>query len=177
MSVSATRSSEAMLYRPPANPVLVEVPSFEFLMVDGTGDPNGSADFEQAVAALYAMSYPIVITLKRAGRSGLHVRPLEGLWWADDLGVFQTFGGDRRRWRWTMMIRQPEDVPASFVDAAVAAATKKLGREIAGRARLERFEEGLCAQLADSNQGTRTHYGGAGAAQTTTRASGPGQRP
>lgn len=145
--LSLDRTDDKALYQPPVDPVLVQVPPFEFVMIDGSGDPRTSPDYQAAVAALYAVSYPVVITLKRAGRLDLKVRPLEGLWWADDLSVFQPASEDRASWHWTMMIRQPDDVPGDVYDAAVTKMAKKLGRAVAARVRIERFGEGLCAQL------------------------------
>jgi hypothetical protein len=142
---TVARTDDKTLYRPPVDPVLVEIPSFEFAMIDG--DPNTSQAFEAAVGALYAVSYPVVITLKRAGRADLKVRPLEGLWWAEDLDVFQPTSEDRASWLWTLMIRQPEDVPADVYEAAFARMAKKLGPTVADQVRIERFDEGLCAQL------------------------------
>jgi hypothetical protein len=144
---SVARTDDKALYRPPADPVLVEIPSFEFVMIDGSGDPNTSPAFESGVGALYALSYPVVITLKRAGRVDLKVRPLEGLWWAEDLDVFQRTGDDRASWRWTLMIRQPDEVPAEVYGAALAALAKKVGTTVADQVRIERLDEGLCAQL------------------------------
>jgi hypothetical protein len=144
---SHARADDKALYQPPIDPVLVEVPSFEFVMIDGSGDPATSPGYEAAVAALYAVSYPVVVSLRRAGRPGLKVRPLEGLWWADDLSVFQPASEDRASWRWTMMIRQPDDVPGDLYDAALARMAGKLGGAVAARVRIERFDEGLCAQL------------------------------
>lgn len=144
-------TDDRTLYRPPAVPVLVRVPSFTFVMVDGIGDPAMSPDYRAAIAAVYAVSYPVVMALKRAGRAELKVRPLEGLWWADDLGAFNPARQDRASWRWTMMIRQPDDVPAEVYDAAFAKMTAKTSPEVAARVRVERFDEGLCAQLM--------HYG------------------
>ncbi|HYJ75341.1 MAG TPA: GyrI-like domain-containing protein [Kineosporiaceae bacterium] len=138
---------ERTLYRPPTDPVLVLVPAFEFALIDGQGDPNTSEDYRLAVQALYAVSYPVVMTLKRRGRPDLKVRPLEGLWWADDLSVFDPGREDRGSWRWTMMIRQPDDVPRELYDTALAKAAAKVGPDVAGRVRVEPFDEGLCAQL------------------------------
>ena len=145
--VIPVRADDRTLYQPPVDPVLIEVPSFEFVMIDGSGDPVASPDYQAAIAALYAVSYPVVMTLKRAGRLDLKVRPLEGLWWADDLSVFQPASEDRPSWRWTMMIRQPDHVSGDVYDAAVAKMAGKLGRAVAARVRVERFDEGLCAQL------------------------------
>ncbi len=140
-------TDDRTLYQPPADPVLIRVPPFQFVMIDGTGDPGTSPDYQAAVAALYAVSYPVVITLKRAGRPELKVRPLEGLWWADDLSVFDPSYEDRRAWHWTMMIRQPDDVPGEVYDAAFGKMGRKTGPAVADRVRLERFDEGLCAQI------------------------------
>ena len=140
-------SEDRVQYRPPTDPVLVDVPAFEFVMVEGSGDPNTSVDYQAAVAALYAFSYPVVITLKKAGRSDLKVRPLEGLWWAEDIGVFDSTREDRSAWRWTMMIRQPDDIPVGVTDAGMVNVTKKVGSSMAERVRFERFDEGRCAQL------------------------------
>jgi hypothetical protein len=35
------------------------------------------------------------------------VPPLEGLWWAEDMGAITT-SRDKSAWDWTMMIMQPE---------------------------------------------------------------------
>ena len=40
--------------------VVVDVPSMNFLMVDGEGDPNTSQSFSDAVGALFAVSYTII---------------------------------------------------------------------------------------------------------------------
>ncbi|MGA7243221.1 MAG: hypothetical protein WBX19_08565, partial [Terracidiphilus sp.] len=46
------------LYQPPAGEITtVTVPPLTYLMVDGEGDPNTSKSFEQAVEALYSLSY------------------------------------------------------------------------------------------------------------------------
>jgi hypothetical protein len=139
-------SRDALLYRPPDDPVLVEVPGFDFAMVEGSGDPNTSPAYQHAVATLYAFSYPVVITLKRSGRAGLKVGPLEGLWWADDLAAFDT-DGDRTAWRWTMMIRQPTGIPPEVLAQARTKVVAKVGESAADALRIERFDEGRSAQV------------------------------
>jgi len=145
------RADDRTLYQPPAVPVLVRVPPLTFVMVDGIGDPAMSPDYRAAIAAVYAVSYPVVTALKRAGRAELKVRPLEGLWWANDLGAFYPARQDRASWQLTMMIRQPDNVPAEIYYAALSKMAAKTSPEVAARVRVERFDEGLCAQL--------THYG------------------
>ena len=146
-TVIPVSADDGTLYQPPADPGPRPVPPFTFVMIDGTGDPATSAGYPAAIAAVYAVSYPVVITLKRASRPELKVRPLEGLWWADDLSAFNPVSEHRASWRWTMMIRQPEDVPPDVYAAAFAKLAAKAVPDVAGQVRVERFDEGLCAQL------------------------------
>lgn len=134
------------LYAPGRTPVLVTVPEFLFLMIDGQGDPNASPEYEQAVAALYAVSYSVKFELKRA-RRGLDYRvlPLEGLWWAPDMSAFRL--QDRAKWGWTMMIRQPDLVKRDLVDEAARMVAARRSLPAALRLRLERFAEGPAAQV------------------------------
>jgi hypothetical protein len=135
------------LLRAPRQPVLVELPEFQFFMIDGMGDPSTSAAYQNAVSALYAISYPLVIGLKREGITGLKVSALEGLWWAEDLEAFDPARRQRDSWEWTMMIRQPDEATPERFEAVKVKAATKVGREVVDRVRLERFREGRCAQM------------------------------
>ena len=135
------------LYRPSAKDVVqVEVPSFQFLMVDGEGDPNTSPEYAQAVEALFSVSYTVKFMMKK-GVQGVDyaVMPLEGLWWADDMSAFIT--NDRSKWRWTMMIMQPHFVEAVLIQQAIVEVKRKKSLPALDALRLESFREGLCAQI------------------------------
>ncbi len=99
------------LYLPSAKEVAqVDVPAMNFLMVDGQGDPNTSASYQEAVEALFSVAYAIKFKVKKTLAIDYGVLPLEGLWWADDMAAFTA--GDKSDWKWTMMIMQPEFVNA-----------------------------------------------------------------
>ena len=116
-----------------------------FLMVDGHGDPNTSAQYRDAVSALFSVSYTARFALKRAGVLDYGVMPLEGLWWVPDMATFST--EDKSAWDWTMMIMQPDEVTeAVFAQAKSGAAAKRSLPALDGL-RLERFAEGLSAQV------------------------------
>lgn len=135
------------LYQPSAKAIAeVEVPRFTFLMIDGQGDPNTSADYAAAVEALFTVSYTAKFMVKK-GPSGQDyaVMPLEGLWWAEDLDAFRS--AHRDQWQWTMMIMQPPFVPESLLREAMAQAARKKPLPALGRLRIEAFEEGRCAQV------------------------------
>jgi len=138
------------LYAPSAkHPAIVEVPEFAFLMVDGRGDPNTSEAYQQALEALYSVSYTLKFSLKKAdAKRDFKVAPLEGLWWADEAAPSMAeLQRDRDAWNWTMMIAVPDEVAAEAVAAAADAAAHKRELPAAALPRLERLEEGLAAQI------------------------------
>jgi hypothetical protein len=132
-------------YRAKRNsPQVVDVPDLQYLMIDGHGDPNTPV-YEDAVSALY----PVAYKLKFASRKDLDrdyvVMPLEGLWWADDMGTFTT-ARDKARWDWTLMIMVPDWITAEmFADAVEQAATKDPPTRL-DDLRVERLSEGRCVQ-------------------------------
>lgn len=135
------------LYRGKAGrPVLVEVPPARFLMIDGRGSPDGE-EFQQAVAALYAIAYGSKFALKRAGGPDVKVPPLEGLF--DVLkNPSQAFNpAVRRRLRWTLMLRLREPISAKLVEQAREDAVRKKGATALAKVRIEKFSEGTCAQV------------------------------
>ncbi|WP_437499204.1 GyrI-like domain-containing protein [Sorangium sp. So ce1099] len=136
------------LYQASAKEVVqVDVPTFQFLMIDGAGDPNTSPEYAEAVEALFSVSYTAKFMVKK-GAQGIDyaVMPLEGLWWSDDMSVFTS--NDRSRWKWTMMIMQPHFVGEQVIQAAmVEVRRKKKALPAVDALRLESFTEGSCAQI------------------------------
>ena len=75
------------LYTPPVDDfVEVEVPELGFLMIDGTGSPDGTV-YAAAVQGLYSLSYAVKFASKKQGRD-YGVCPLEGLWWSERMESF-----------------------------------------------------------------------------------------
>ncbi len=135
------------LYQPSAKAVVqVEVPTLNYLMVDGTGDPNSAPAYAEAVEALFTVAYTIKFMIKKGSAAiDYGVMPLEGLWWADDMAAFTT--ADKAKWLWTMMIMQPEPVTEPMVEAALAEVKKKKNPPGLARVRFEALSEGTCAQI------------------------------
>lgn len=135
------------LYQPSAKEVAeVEVPMFNYLMVDGEGDPNTSQEYAQAVEALFSVSYTAKFMVKKGVQTlDYAVMPLEGLWWADDMAAFTS--NDKARWKWTMMILQPSFVENEVIESAIVEVQKKKNLPAISKLRLESFTEGRCAQI------------------------------
>jgi hypothetical protein len=123
-------------------PSLIEVPELQFLMVDGTGDPNQPGAFQDAIQALYSLSYGAKFMLKKEGIE-FRVSPLEALW--------GSAGGlnpnKKATWHWTAMIMQPAAVTPSVVDKVRVEAMRKKPLPVLSRVRLEPFRAGLSAQV------------------------------
>ena len=123
---------------------IIDVPEMAFLMIDGHGDPNTSADYREAVESLYATSYAVRAVAKTRLKKVHTVAPLEGLWSAEDLEVFRA--RDKDAWDWTMMIAQPDWIGPDILDEALAAVKRKQLPAL-GLVRFERYDEGRSVQV------------------------------
>jgi hypothetical protein len=135
------------LYNTPSKEVVVvDVPAFNFLMIDGMGDPNTSQDYKNAVEALFAVSYALKFNVKK-GKLAVDygVMPLEGLWWADNMNSFAE--GNKDLWKWTSMVMQPEFVTEAMFKGAVEFVRKKKNPLALPMLRFESLHEGLSAQI------------------------------
>jgi hypothetical protein len=123
----------------------VEVPQLNYLMIDGSGDPNNSPSYAAAIEALFSVSYTIKFKLKKGPLEiDYGVMPLEGLWWADDMSVFTR--GDKSQWKWTAMIMQPDFVTEEIVKEAITEVGKKKNLDLS-KIRYDVLNEGFCAQI------------------------------
>jgi len=132
------------LYSPPTGEfAVIEVPTMQFVKLDGEGDPNESPSYKSAVEWLYSVSYAMKFAAK--GQLGMDyvVPPLEGLWWAADPKSFVR--RDKDQWHWTMMIMAPDIIDWEIFSGAVAKASKKLDQPPEGL-RIEAYAEGLSLQ-------------------------------
>lgn len=116
-----------------------------YLMVDGAGEP-GSQSYQEALEALYSVSYTAKFAVKKGPLAiDYTVMPLEGLWWAEDMRVFET--GDKSQWLWTMMIKQPDIVPDAVIEQAICEVRDKKNPPGLARLRMETFTEGKSMQV------------------------------
>ena len=137
------RKSSPTLYAPPRDDfVLLKVPKFTFVKIDGKGDPNTVPEYELALKWLYGVSFWMKGLAKEAGKDYV-VPPLEGLWWADSPKAFTA--NKRDKWRWTMMIIAPDVVGKKEFNAAVKRNEKKLG-DAPKTLRFEPYDEGSASR-------------------------------
>jgi len=136
-----------VFYLPSANEVVVvEVPEMQFLMIDGMGSPGDSKEYQDALAAIYPVAFKIKF-LSKEKKKDYVVPPLEGLWWSDNMNDFTE--GNRDKWKWTMMIMQPDWITKEMVDEAIKITKKSKPDLVEGlkKLRFERYFEGRSAQI------------------------------
>ena len=138
-------------YQPSAKKVeFIEVPRFNFLMIDGAiepgMEPGNSPLFEENMQALYGAAYTLKFTLKKREVDPVDypVMALEGLWDTRD-GVFDFKIKDN--WDYTLMIQVPEIITPDIFEEALAHMRAKKGDQPGyARLRLDSYEEGPCVQ-------------------------------
>lgn len=138
-----------VLFSPSAKaPVMVDVPDFKYVMVEGEGDPNVVEQFQEKVGVLYGLSYTIKFMMKKDPVEPFDytVLPLSGLWHAEDCSAFAG-EGRKHEWRWRLMIMQPDRVTADVFEAAKEELRKKKNPAYLDDVRFEVYSEGLCAQI------------------------------
>jgi hypothetical protein len=138
------------LYLPSAKKVVVvEVPDFLFVMIDGQMEkgqsPGTSPAFQEAMMALYGAAYTLKFMSKLRKKNAIDypVMALEALWWVED-GKFDITKPDN--WRWRAIIMQPDHISPEMFAEAVGKLREKRPSPSVGKLRLERFYEGLCIQ-------------------------------
>ncbi|MGI6604691.1 MAG: GyrI-like domain-containing protein [bacterium] len=137
----------------PQKPSIINVPKVRFIMVNGKGNPNTSTAYKEAVEVLYGLSYAIKMAKKGDTRPEGYfdyvVPPLEGLWWFEGSASGRSVNAIGRKddFSWVVMIRQPEFVTQEVFERAKVTLAKKKPGLGTSLARLQDFEEGLCAQI------------------------------
>jgi hypothetical protein len=125
---------------------IIDVPAMNFLMIDGTGNPNTSQDYKDALEALFSLSYTLKFMIKKANPDQDYgVMPLEGLWWEEDMSNFSVERKDT--WNWTSMIMQPEMVTEALFKEAYQQVKNKKNPAALDKVRFESFQEGPAAQI------------------------------
>lgn len=123
---------------------LVTVPPLRYLMIDGHGDPNVAAEYEDSLATLYPMAYALKFLSKKELERDYVVPPLEALWWAEDMAAFTT-AREKSQWDWTVLSLVPDWIEEAHLEAARAIVERK-GAPRLDALRVETLDEGLCVQ-------------------------------
>jgi hypothetical protein len=143
------RKSEKSKYLPGREPATIVIPKYNFVTIEGEGDPNGP-DFSERVEALYSISYAIRMMPKKGktpeGYFEYTVYPLEGLWDLSEAGR-EKDRLDKSELIYKIMIRQPGFVTEEVLNIALEFASKKVSPKLLDGLRMEGIEDGLSVQM------------------------------
>ena len=139
------------LYLPSAKTVsVVDVPAFNFIMVDGrikAGEsPSESQAFQDALQALYGLSFTLkfMSKLRKENPIDYTVMALEGLWWTEEGGFDLATDKD---WLFRAMMLQPDHITQEMVSEAAMKVAEKGENPALTKTTFEKFQEGLSVQI------------------------------
>lgn len=143
------------LYFPKNEPIIIDIPEMPFFMVRGSGDPNTSLEYKNAMNVLYGLSYTIKMSYKGNNKiNGYYdykVFPLEGLWWGDKELFINNKVSDKSKFEWFSMIRQPDFVTEEVYNNALNKLKIKHPEYNYENVYYKKLNEGKCVQIM--------HYG------------------
>jgi hypothetical protein len=135
------------LYNPKQKEIhILTIPTMQFYMVDGKGDPNTAQMFKDAVSTLYACAFTLKMGYKKQHPTKDYVvPPLEGLWFMEDMREWSS--EKKNMWQWTMMIRIPDYISVSDAQKAIQTAKLKKNPPLIEQTRIVTYEEGTAVQV------------------------------
>jgi hypothetical protein len=139
------KKQEKAFYSPKKGKLVhVDVPEYNFLMIDAKDARPEGPVFSQAIGAIFSLAYKIKFFSKIELGKDFAVMPLEGLWWGENKEVFVS--GDKEKWEYTLMIHQPEWITKDILDLIYPKAQEKDDNPFLAKARIATFREGPSVQ-------------------------------
>ena len=135
------------LYGAKRTPTLITVPKQNYIMISGSGNPNGQ-DFSNRATALYAFAYAIKMGCKSVAimsNNEIHdfaVYPLEVVW--------NLKHGDspiKGEWEYTIMIRQPYFITEDMVTSVLERIRAKKPNLFYSEMRFDTMQDGKCIEI------------------------------
>jgi hypothetical protein len=145
------KKHEKEFYVPKTKPEFVTIPSFNFFMIEGKGNPN-DAFFAEYIGVLYSLSYAVKMSPKKGlgpkNYEEYTVYPLEGVW---DIAeeAKKDFNGkiDKNALVFNLMIRQPDFVTEEFARTIIEATKKNKPHALLDKVKFAGLADGDCVQM------------------------------
>lgn len=136
------------LYWTKQKPMIIDIPTMNFLVYSGKGDPGvENGEYSQGMPLLYGIAY----TLKMAHRNNYTMKdsfeyvvpPLEGYWWQEGIQGYDASRKDL--FSFQSMIRLPDFITKEDFDWAIKKATSKKELDYS-KVTFQTITEGMCVQ-------------------------------
>ena len=149
------RKHEKALYGAKSTPAFVDIPTQNFIMIKGNGNPNDK-DFSDRVTALFSLAYAIKMEYKSIAAKNLlsnefhdfTVYPLEGIWKLKNTAA-ESASGEllKENLEYTIMIRQPDFITAEMICAALEKVKIKKPNRLYEKIIFDTIHDGKCVEL------------------------------
>lgn len=147
------KKHEKALYGAKSSPALVQIPRQNFIMLQGSGNPNG-ADFSERVSALFSLAYAVKMDYKAAAKNSppdavqdFAVYPLEGVWGQKGAAAQAAGALVKENLEYTIMIRQPDFITAEAVRAALEKVKRKKPNRLYEEIFFDTMQDGKCVEV------------------------------
>lgn len=149
------RKHEKALYGAKRIPAIIDIPAYHFLMIEGSGNPNGT-DFSDRVSALYALAYAVKMGYQSTAAKNIlpneihdfTVYPLEGIWKLKDADTKPAASNlNKENLEYTIMIRQPDFITAEMVCAALERVKIKKPNRLYDKITFDTIHDGKCVEI------------------------------
>lgn len=131
-------------YIAPKNPQSCHVANAYYLTIDGVGAP-GEDNFNDAVAALYAVAYTVKMTRKKNNQADYVICKLEARYWS--INKYCLSEQDKSQWHWQLMIRTPSHVKKSDIEQAAKVLSAKGKTDSVHKIKFIEHEFSHCIQM------------------------------
>lgn len=143
------KKQEKHLYGAKTSPTLVTVPAQNYIMIDGTGNPNDT-DFSDRVSALFLLAYAIKMRYKKSAEKDISekditdftVYPLEGVW-----SLPQSTELVKDKLAYTIMIRQPDFIGREIFMSALEQVRIKKPSPLFDEIYFDTMQNGMCIEI------------------------------
>jgi hypothetical protein len=129
--------------------IFVNVPSMNFLMIDGEGNPHSSNGNQNSIDALIEVSYILNLICRKDLQTDYATMPVEILWWNEKKSNID-FLSESDSIKWTAMIRQPDCITKDLFNQALKQVENKGFTGISDIMEYESFYEGPAVQIMDT---------------------------
>lgn len=149
------RKHEKALYGAKSIPALADIPAQNFIMIQGSGNPNDT-DFSDKVGALFSLAYAIKMGYKSTATKNIlsneihdfTVYPLEGIWKQKNVDTESAAGKlIKENLEYTIMIRQPDFICKDMVKAALEQVKMKKPNPLFDEISFDTMQDGTCVEL------------------------------
>ncbi len=144
------RKHEKEIYLPKNKPIIVDIPTFKYIVISGTSNPNSDL-FSEYIGVLYSLSYAVRMSYKWKNIPKDYyeytVYPLEGVWDIDDKSKYIPGVVDKDNLRFELMIRQPHFLNENLFKEVVQLTSKKKYHKLLNEVVFKDISENMCIQM------------------------------